>query len=240
MRKVRQVEERVGMDIKDYLEQEYIQGRKSVHQIGKNVGVGGITIHRWLEKFDIKSRSVQEACKIIGQDRAEKKKVSYPSQEVECPVCRKILANIESRNRHLSQSKNIEHRTFVQQQINILEQYHITGRTMADLLANKDFVFGQWWAWQYSKKSLKTPWTGQSYGRTINKRQYTCVECGEDFEGYESTRGEALYCSYECANKSKYSTEIKVLDIIDEILSEKSSRNKFYSWLRSPKDRPYK
>lgn len=64
MRKVRQVEEKVGMNIVDYLEQEYVQGRKSVHQIGKEVGVGGITIHRWLEKFGIESRSVSEAIRV--------------------------------------------------------------------------------------------------------------------------------------------------------------------------------
>lgn len=61
MRKVQEVEKKVGMDIKTFLEQEYVLGRRSTHDIGKQVGVRGITIHRWLKKFNIESRSVQES-----------------------------------------------------------------------------------------------------------------------------------------------------------------------------------
>lgn len=60
MRKIRQIEEKVGLPIEVFLEQEYNQNRKSTHQIGKEVGVGGITIHRWMKKFGVQTRNVSE------------------------------------------------------------------------------------------------------------------------------------------------------------------------------------
>lgn len=64
MRKIRQIEEKVGLPIEIFLEQEYNQNRKSTHEIGKEVGVGGITIHRWMRKFGIQPRSVIDANRV--------------------------------------------------------------------------------------------------------------------------------------------------------------------------------
>lgn len=64
MRKIRQIEEKVELPIEVFLEQEYNQNRKSTHQIGEEIGVGGITIHRWMKKFGIQSRSVIEGIRV--------------------------------------------------------------------------------------------------------------------------------------------------------------------------------
>jgi hypothetical protein len=64
MRKIRQIEEKVELPIEVFLEQEYNQNRKSTHQIGEEVGVGGITIHRWMKKFGIRPRSVIEGIRV--------------------------------------------------------------------------------------------------------------------------------------------------------------------------------
>jgi recombination protein RecA len=48
------------MDIISFLQQEYVINRRSTHNIGKQIGVGGITIHRWLKKFGIQTRTVQQ------------------------------------------------------------------------------------------------------------------------------------------------------------------------------------
>jgi len=64
MRKVKQIEERVGLPIEVFLEQEYTQNRKSTHQIGKEMEISGLTIHRWMKKYGIQIRSVSEGIRV--------------------------------------------------------------------------------------------------------------------------------------------------------------------------------
>jgi hypothetical protein len=64
LRKQRQLEVQIGEPLIDYLKRKYTIELCSTHKIGTELGVGGITVHRWLKYYKIPTRKVYAACRV--------------------------------------------------------------------------------------------------------------------------------------------------------------------------------
>jgi transposase len=61
IKRLEQVEERIGMSVKEYLGAEYTKNRRTPVDIAEELGVAEGTIRKWLKRFDIPIRSYFES-----------------------------------------------------------------------------------------------------------------------------------------------------------------------------------
>jgi len=61
---------------KEWLERKYIEEKLTIYQMGDLAGCSGVTVLRWMEKYDIKRRSKSEAARLALGSKEHRKKRS--------------------------------------------------------------------------------------------------------------------------------------------------------------------